>query len=73
MKNIFNDFIEKETNEKDLCKHYKDYPYTVQQMLKRIYLCCFRFNLYKSQTKFILNEALEPFAEDMEEKDLLDL
>lgn len=73
MKNLFKEFIEKETTDKDICRNYKDYPYTVQQMLKKIYLCCFRFNLYKGQTIFMLNEALEPFVEDEEDKNLLDL
>lgn len=73
IENKFNDFIVKNTTEKDWCKFYKDYPYPVQRMLKNLYKCCFRFNMYNQQIVYVLNQALEPFVEDSEEKDLFDL
>lgn len=69
----FKDFIEKEATSKDRCKYYKDYPYQIQIMLKKVYICGFRFNLYKKQIIFMLNEALEPFAEDREDENLFNL
>ena len=54
MKNLFKEFIEKETTDKDICRNYKDYPYTVQQMCKKIQkLKFFVFFLKKSIDKLV--------------------
>lgn len=55
------DFIKYNACEKDLCYFYKSYNKDVQNMLKNIYSCCFRFSLYKSQVVFMLNAALSSF------------
>lgn len=61
MYNKIEDFIEKYATQDDMCYYHKAFPENVKKMLKNIYSCCFRYNLYPKQSLFLLNEALKPF------------
>lgn len=62
------DFIEYNTSTSDLCHNYKKYNKEVQNMLKNVYVCCFRFCLYKAQTIHMLNESLKSFKMNKDEE-----
>lgn len=70
MQKTMEDFIRENASEKDSCAKYYVYSKEIQKMLKNLYSCCFRFCLYKGQTLFVLNKALEPFEQ---KDDLFDL
>ena len=67
------EFVDKRASDKDICKDYSDYSYEIIKMMENIYRCCYRFDLFPNQTLFLLNNALEPFVKDKEEKELLGL
>ena len=66
-------FISKHATENDLCYNYLKYPKEIQQVLKNIYSCCFRFGLYTAQILFVLNKTLEPIKLKSYEKDMFGL
>lgn len=60
---LFEDFIDNNSCGEDLFYDMDKYTEQIKEMALRIFLCCYRFNLYKEQIKFVLNEALKPFNE----------
>lgn len=63
MYKTLDDFIKHCATDKNLCFYYKDYSKEVKKLLKNIYSCYFRLNLYKSQILFMLDSAVQPFIE----------
>lgn len=70
MYKTFDDFIKYALDKKELCSDYKNYSKEVQNMLRNIYACCFRFGLYKNQIILMLNKAIESFQKNEELFDL---
>ncbi len=65
------EFIEENATPVDHCYYYDNYSKEIQESMENIYNTCWRFGLYKSQTIYMLNEAIEPLNKNKDLDEVL--